>query len=87
MTPEQQENWIEKTITAVGGAAVLSQASSREVARHALAALFRLTDNDPAASLRAVQQISDFPVRRRLLEGFRRSFVEISAPFTSPVFF
>ena len=87
MTPEQQENWIEKTVTAVGGAAVLSQASSREVARHALAALFRLTDNDSAASLKAVQQISDFPVRRRLLEVFRRSFVEVSASFTSPVFF
>lgn len=87
MTPEQQKNWIETTITAVSGAAVLSQASSREVARHALAALFRLTDNDSAASLTTVQKISDFSVRRRLLEVFRRSFVEVSAPFTSPIFF
>ncbi len=66
--PEQQENWIEKTITAVGGAAVLSQASSREVARHALTALFRMTGNDSAASLAIVRKISDFPVRRRLLK-------------------
>ena len=87
MTPEQQENWIEKTITAVGGAAVLSQASSREVARHALTALFRMTNNDSAASLAMVQKISNFPVRRRLMEVFRRSFVEVSAPFTSPIFF
>ena len=87
MTPEQQENWIEKTITAVGGAAVLSHASSREVARHALTALFRMTNNDSAASLAMVQKISDFPVRRRLLEVFRRSFVEVSASFTSPIFF
>ena len=87
MTPEQQENWVDKTITAVGGAAVLSQASSREVARHALTALFRMTNNDSAASLAMVQKISDFPVRRRLLEVFRRSFVEVSAPFTSPIFF
>jgi hypothetical protein len=87
MTPEQQENWMDKTITAVGGAAVLSQASSREVARHALTALFCMTNNDSAASLAVVQKISDFPVRRRLLEVFRRSYVEVSAPFTSPIFF
>ena len=87
MTPEQQESWIEKTITAVGGAAVLSQASSREVARHALTALFRMTNNDSAASLAMVQKIADFPVRRRLLEVFRRSFVEVSDSFTSPIFF
>ena len=87
ITPEQQKDWIEKTITAVGGAAVLSQASSREVARHALTALFRITNNDSAASLAVVQEISDFPVRRRLLEVFRRSFVEGTASFTSPIFF
>ena len=61
--------------------------SSREVARHALTALFQMTNNDSAASLVVVQKISDFPVRRRLLEVFRRSFVEVSAPFTSPIFF
>ncbi|MGB0521157.1 MAG: hypothetical protein ACPGKU_09060, partial [Candidatus Puniceispirillaceae bacterium] len=76
MTPQQIESWIDKTTTAVSGAAVLSQASGREVARHALKNLFVLTDRDQSASLQIVQQISDFAVRRRLLEVFRQSFVE-----------
>jgi len=87
MTPQQIESWIDKTITAVSGAAVLSQASGREVARHALKNLFVLTGGEQSTSLQVVQQISDFAVRRRLLEVFRQSFVEASSSFTSPNFF
>jgi len=87
MVSELQQSWIDRTITAVGGASVLSQASAREVARHALHDLFTLTGRDMDTSLQVVQQISDFTVRRRLMEMFRRSFVEVSAPFTSEVFF
>ena len=87
MTPQQIESWIDKTTTAVSGAAVLSQASGREVARHALKNLFVLTERDQSASLQIVQQISDFAVRRRLLEVFRQSFVEVSSSFASPIFF
>jgi hypothetical protein len=87
MTPQQIESWIDKTTTAVSGAAVLSQASGREVARHALKNLFVLTERDESASLQIVQQISDFAVRRRLLEVFRQSFVEVSSSFASPIFF
>ena len=87
MTPQQIESWIDKTTTAVGGAGVLSQESGREVARHALKSLFELTNKDQSASLQIVQQISDFSVRRRLLEVFRQSFVETSSSFTSPIFF
>ena len=87
MTPEELQSWIDKTLTAVGGAVVLSHASAREVARHALKSLFSLTGNDREASLQAVQKIDDFAVRRRLLEVFRRSYVETSASFTSEIFF
>jgi hypothetical protein len=87
MTPQQIESWVDKTVTAVSGAAVLSQASGREVARHALKNLFILTGRDQSASLQIVQKISDFAVRRRLLEVFRQSFVEASSSFTSPIFF
>ena len=87
MTPQQIESWIDKTTTAVGGAGVLSQESGREVARHALKSLFELTNKDQSASLQIVQQISDFAVRRRLLEVFRQSFVEAYSTFASPIFF
>ena len=87
MTPEEEQSWINKTLTAVGGAAVLSHASAREVSRHALKSLFSLTENDREASLLAVQKIDDFAVRRRLMEVFRRSYVETAAPFTSEIFF
>ena len=87
MTPEEQQSWTDKTLTAVGGAAVLSHASAREVARHALKSLFSLTENDREQSLQAVQKIDDFAVRRRLMEVFRRSYVETSACFTSEIFF
>ena len=87
MTPQQIESWIDKTTTAVGGAGGLSQESGREVARHALKSLFELTNKDQSASLQIVQQISDFAVRRRLLEVFRQSFVEVLPSFTSPIFF
>ena len=87
MTPEELQSWIDKTLTAVGGAVVLSHASAREVARHALKSLFNLTGNDRKASLQAVQKIDDFAVRRRLLEVFRRTYIETSASFTSEIFF
>ena len=87
MTPQQIQIWIDKTMTAVSGAAVLSQSSGREVARHALKNLFVLTNRDESASLQVVRQISDFAVRRRLLEVFRQSFVETSSVFTSQIFF
>ena len=87
MTPQQIEIWIDKTTTAVSGAVVLSQASGREVSRHALKNLFVLTGRDQSASLQIVQQISDFAVRRRLLEVFRQSFVEAYSSFASPIFF
>lgn len=87
MTPKEQQSWTDKTLTAVGGAAVLSNESAREVARHALKSLFSLTKNDREASLLAVQKIDDFAVRRRLMEVFRRSYVEAAAPFTSEIFF
>ncbi len=87
MTSEELQGWLDKTLTAVSGAAVLSNASAREVARHALKSLFRLTGNDHVASLQAVQQIDNFSVRRRLMEVFRRSYVETAASFTSEIFF
>ena len=87
MTPEELQGWLDKTLTAVSGAAVLSNVSAREVARHALKSLFSLTGNDHEASLRAVQKIEDFSVKRRLMEVFRRSYVETAAPFTSEIFF
>ena len=87
MTTEELQGWLDKTLTAVSGAAVLSNDSSREVARHALRSLFILTGNDRDASLQAVQKIDDFSVRRRLMEVFRRSYVETTAPFTSEIFF
>ena len=87
MNPQQIQIWIDKTMTAVSGAAVLSQSSGREVARHALKNLFELTNGDASASLQVVRQISDFAVRRRLLEVFRQSFVETSSVFTSQIFF
>jgi hypothetical protein len=87
MTPEEQQSWTDKTLTAVGGAAVLSHASAREVSRHALKSLFSLTNNDREASLLAVQEIDDFAVRRRLMEVFRRSYIETAAHFTSEIFF
>ena len=87
MTPEEQQSWTDKTLTAVGGASVLSHASAREVARHALKSLFSLTENDSEVSLQAVQKIDEFPVKRRLMEVFRRSYVETAAPFTSEIFF
>lgn len=87
MTPEELQGWLDKTLTAVSGASVLSNVSAREVARHALKSLFSLTGNDHEASLRAVQKIDDFSVKRRLMEVFRRSYVETAAPFTSEIFF
>jgi len=87
MTPEEQQSWTDKTLTAVGGASVLSHASAREVARHALKSLFSLTGNDHEASLQAVKSIDDFSVRRRLMEVFRRSYIETSPSFTSEIFF
>ena len=87
MMPEEQQSWTDKTLTAVGGASVLSHASAREVARHALKSLFSLTENDSEVSLQAIQKIDDLPVKRRLLEVFRRSYVETAAPFTSEIFF
>ena len=87
MTTEELQGWLDKTLTAVSGAAVLSNDSSREVARHALKSLFSLTGNDRDASLQAVQKIDDFSVRRRLMEVFRRSYIETTAPFTSEIFF
>ena len=87
MANEQIEDWKNRTITAVSGAVVLSQASGREVARHALKSLFLLTKEDRIASLNIINQIDNFSVRRRLLEIFRQSFVEASSSFTSPVFF
>ena len=68
MTTEELQGWLDKTLTAVSGAAVLSNDSSREVARHALRSLFILTGNDRDASLQAVQKIDDFSVRRRLMD-------------------
>ena len=87
MTPEQQKIWMDKSVTAISGAAILSQLSAREVARHALKSLFSLNGSDREASLALVQKIEDFAVRRRLLEVFRRSFVEISETPTSDIFF
>ena len=87
MTTEELQGWLDKTSTAVSGAAVLSNDSSREVARHALKSLFVITGNDRDLSLQAVQKIDDFSVRRRLMEVFRRSYVETTAPFTSEIFF
>lgn len=87
MTPEELKSWLDKTLTAVSGASVLSNASAREVARHALKSLFSLTGNNLEASLQAVQKIDDFAIRRRLLEVFRRSYVETAASFTSEIFF
>ena len=87
LTPDEQKSWTDKTLTAVGGAAVLSHASAREVSRHALKSLFSLTENDREASLQAVQKIDDFAVKRRLMEVFRRSYVETAASFTSEIFF
>ena len=87
MTTEELQGWLDKTSTAVSGAAVLSNDSSREVARHALKSLFSITGNDRDLSLQAVQKIDDFSVRRRLMEVFRRSYVETTAPFTAEIFF
>lgn len=87
MTSEEQQSWTDKTLTAVGGAGTLSHASAREVARHALKSLFSLTGNDLEASLQAVKKIDDITVRRRLMECFRRSYVETSSSFTSAIFF
>ena len=87
MSPEEQQSWTDKTLTAVGGASVLSHASAREVARHALKSLFSLTGNDHEASLQAVKSIDEFSVRRRLMEVFRRSYIETSTSFTSEIFF
>ena len=44
MTTEELQGWLDKTSTAVSGAAVLSNDSSREVARHALKSLFVLLE-------------------------------------------
>jgi len=87
MTPEQQLQWQERTATAVSGASVLSQLSAREVARHALKELFVLTQGDYQKSLSVIQKIGDFSVRRRLLEMFRRGFVDASENFKSDIFF
>ena len=87
MTTEDLQGWLEKTSTAVSGAAVLSNDSSREVARHALKSLFSITGNDRDLSLQAIQKIDDFSVRRRLMEVFRRSYVETTASFTAEIFF
>lgn len=87
MVSAEIQSWTDKTITAVSGTLVLSQESSRDVARHALKKLFALTNNELDASLKIIQEIHDFSVRRRLLEVFRQSFVEASEDFTSPLFF
>ena len=86
MVSAEIQSWTDKTITAVSGTLVLSQESSRDVARHALKKLFALTNNELDASLKIIQEINDFSVRRRLLEVFRQSFVEASEDFTSPLF-
>ena len=77
-TPNEKV-WLEQAETAVAGASILSNESARDVSKHALRKLFKLTNNDPELSLNLVKQIKDFSARRHLMEMFRRTLVEVSS--------
>ena len=78
MTPEEKI-WLEQAETAVAGASILSNESARDVSKHALRELFKLTKNNTEQSLNLVRQIKDFSARRHLMEMFRRTLVEVSS--------
>jgi len=87
MAIKEQTQWAQRTITAISGAAVLSQASARDVARHAVRDLLAASAGNQETALAAIRAIDDFAVRRRLLEVFRRCSVEQSENFSSELFF